>query len=216
MTVRWSIEPDKRDWLIAFVPGHSVWECIAAFEERYGIRLTVGQVKNFKQHFKVKSGTTGNRFKKGDVPFIKGKSWADFPNSRFSRDTCFKPGNVPWNGKLCPVGSESIRGGYVHVKVAPLPSGKKAHDNWKPRARVAWEKAYGPVPEGYKLIHLDHDRMNDGLGNLALVSNADWAVIRARKLEYHDAETFANACAIAKLTQGITSAEKRARKARRD
>ena len=88
MTVRWSIEPEKRDWLIAFVPGHSVWECIAAFEERYGIRLTVGQVKNFKQHFKVKSGTTGNQFKRGDVPFIKGKSWADFPGPKaFSQAT---------------------------------------------------------------------------------------------------------------------------------
>ena len=39
MTVRWSIEPEKRDWLVAFVPGHSVWECIAAFEERYGGEL---------------------------------------------------------------------------------------------------------------------------------------------------------------------------------
>jgi len=95
-----------------------------------------------------------------------------------------------------------------------LPSGKKAHDNWKPRARIAWEKEFGPVPEGHKLIHLDHDRMNDELGNLAVVSNADWAVIRAKKLDYHDAETFANACAIARLTQCITGAEKRARKAR--
>ena len=56
--------------------------------------------------------------------------------------------------------------------------------------------------------------MNDDLGNLALVSNADWAVIRGKKLDYHDAETFANACAIARLTQNITAAEKRARKAR--
>ena len=58
--------------------------------------------------------------------------------------------------------------------------------------------------------------MNDDLGNLALVSNADWAVIRAKKLGYHDAETFANACAIARLSQSIAAAERKSRKARRD
>jgi hypothetical protein len=32
--------------------------------------------------------------------------------------------------------------------------------------RVVWERHYGPVPEGYELHHIDHDRANWSVGNL--------------------------------------------------
>lgn len=45
------------------VPGHSHGEIADMFEDRFGIRLSVSQVKNAKKRFHVLSGTVGGRFK---------------------------------------------------------------------------------------------------------------------------------------------------------
>lgn len=55
--------------------------------------------------------------------------------------------------------------------------------NWMPYSRYLWEQAHGPVPEGYRVRHLDGDRLNDDIGNLALVSNADNARIATAKCD---------------------------------
>ena len=35
--------------------------------------------------------------------------------------------------------------------------------------KIVWEEVYGPVPAGYEIHHLDHDRMNWRLDNLIAV-----------------------------------------------
>ncbi len=38
--------------------------------------------------------------------------------------------------------------------------------------RLVWERANGPVPDGHDLHHLDHDKTNWRLDNLAVVERA--------------------------------------------
>lgn len=35
--------------------------------------------------------------------------------------------------------------------------------------RVEWERYYGPVPPGYDIHHLDHDKFNNDISNLQIV-----------------------------------------------
>lgn len=39
--------------------------------------------------------------------------------------------------------------------------------------RLVWEAAHGPIPPGYHVHHVDHDKFNNDLGNLECVSTKD-------------------------------------------
>lgn len=84
-----------------------------------------------------------------------------------SRRTQFKKGHR--GARQRPVGSERItaRDG-VRVKVAEP-------DVWVPKGRFVWEQAFGPMPEGYIVRHLDGDRQNFALDNLRPMSRAEHA-----------------------------------------
>lgn len=38
---------------------------------------------------------------------------------------------------------------------------------------IVWEAAYGPIPEGYQIHHIDHNKKNNDLDNLALLTVSD-------------------------------------------
>lgn len=38
---------------------------------------------------------------------------------------------------------------------------------------LAWEEANGPVPDGYVVHHIDHDKRNNALSNLRLMTHAE-------------------------------------------
>lgn len=43
----------------------------------------------------------------------------------------------------------------------------------QPIYRLVWEAFNGPIPEGYVIHHIDHDKLNDSLDNLMLMTNED-------------------------------------------
>lgn len=47
--------------------------------------------------------------------------------------------------------------------------------------RALWEKHYGPIPEGYHVHHLDHDRENNDISNYALLPASAHMRLHARK-----------------------------------
>lgn len=70
-----------------------------------------------------------------------------------------------------PIGSETFKSGYWWIKVAdnPLPknyTGDQRRENWQQKHRVIYEKAYGPIPDGYLVVFLDGNRNNFDLDNL--------------------------------------------------
>ena len=82
-------------------------------------------------------------------------------------------GSIPTN--KVPVGTVTIRtrhkrGGERRAWV------KVAEPNvWRERYRVVWEQAHGPAPRGMVIHHIDHDPLNDDIGNLMLMTRAEHA-----------------------------------------
>lgn len=64
-----------------------------------------------------------------------------------------------WRG-----GERSLKNGYVRVYVAP---GKRTLEH-----RAVWEAAYGTIPRGLHVHHIDGDKTNNRLDNLALAGNS--------------------------------------------
>ena len=179
------------------------------FEQMENLR----QVKNRKVMLGLRSGTTGGRFAPGDAPCNKGRTWSEWmpeESQRRSRATQYKTGNLPHN--TLPLGSERVTGdGYVEVKVSMRPSGRRAHDNWVPKARIEWEKANGrPVPDGCIVVFLDGNNRNFDPDNLALETRAEHAVISSRHLRYADQGSHDVAVAIARLKHTASMARKEA------
>lgn len=87
------------------------------------------------------------RFRKGNVPFNKGKHYK--PTG--SEKGWFKPGTLNGAARLkeLPVGSERVQGGVLLRKVS---EGQSRWMRWQPVHRMAWESVHGPVPAGHIVV----------------------------------------------------------------
>lgn len=74
-----------------------------------------------------------------------------------------------------PIGAEYTNAdGIVYIKVADnrgvynkrLPGGYADGGNWRKKAYHNWEKAYGSIPEGKRLVYLDSNKQNCDVSNL--------------------------------------------------
>lgn len=107
------------------------------------------------------------RFKKGQVPLNKGKKMSPDVYAKCS-GTMFKKGNQPHNHR--EVGSEYIdESGYTWVKIGEPRK-------WALKHRIIWERANGPIPEGYNVQFKNHDPSDIRLDNLYLISKTDQLV----------------------------------------
>lgn len=106
----------------------------------------------------------GNKgsFKKGNTPWNKGVK-----GIHLSPDSEFKAGenhtghkHVSWKG-----GVQKPKGDCAHLWAG---NGKR-----KRRPRVIYEKAFGPIPKGFVVIHKDGDKYNDSPDNLEAISRGD-------------------------------------------
>jgi len=74
--------------------------------------------------------------------------------------------------KLCEGDSGSVLGGNGHNMKRPW---------WIPLKEKVWTDAYGEIPEGYRIIHLDHNTENCELSNLALADARGLAIMGSHK-----------------------------------
>ena len=162
------VPDDKAEAFIKLIPGRSSVEISRLAKEQLGLEITPRQVRGWKKNHKTPSGFD-TRFRKGRTSDTKGRCWAEFMSPEAqerSRQNQFKKGNIPLNRK--EIGAIYPRAdGYLWIKVKDYSK----NENWTQYHRYIWEKANGPIPEGYKIIFLDGDRMNCKLENLMLVSD---------------------------------------------
>lgn len=139
----------------------------------------------------LRNGINRGLFKKGQTSFNKGKKWSEYMSKdgqKQSLKTCFKKGNIPSNA--VPIETEHIRYsknddlGFIYVKVC---NGKR-NKNWIPKHRLIYEKEYGPVPKGHKVIFADGNRNNFDINNLIMVSNAEELHLNKDGLRFNDKE----------------------------
>lgn len=119
------------------------------------------------------------------------------------RKGCFKKGHTPWNA------------GLKGIRLSPATEFKvgetigEQHPSWRGgeqkftndcvylysginkrvrRPKKVYEDAYGEVPKGWILYHLDGDRYNDDLDNLIAIPRAVLVKINAGRMNanYHE------------------------------
>lgn len=195
--------PDKVEWFRGFVPGHEEHEISAEHERIYGTPLSKNQINNAKCQFNVRSGTSGGSFKKGNVPWVKGRKWDEWmppEKQELVRSKHFKKGGAFNWSEIIPVGTERVRTtGYTDVKVADRPSVIGGRDNWQPKQRVVYEQHHGPIPEGWNVVFADGDKTNFDPENLVAAPRGLLGIMHKQNIPHCDRESFEVAVNIAKL-----------------
>lgn len=111
-------------------------------------------------------------FREGQAPPNKGKKLTDFMTPEGierSKKYRFKKGSLPHNTKQD--GAISIRKesgtdiSYKYIRISKAV--------WELYHRVVWERAHGPIPEGYIVVFKDGDQMNCELSNLKMITQAE-------------------------------------------
>ena len=154
--------PEKVEKLVRLYPDHSNKEIAEALDtSESAIQHRAHCLKLKKDKEWMRKMASKSCFKKGAVPFNKGKKWDEYmseESQRKSSRTCFKKGQTPANHK--PVGWErKTVEGYWEVKV-------QEPDVFKAKHRILWEKHYGPIPKGINIVFVDGNKENICIENL--------------------------------------------------
>lgn len=91
-----------------------------------------------------------------------------------------------------PVGSERDSKGYLLIKIAEP-------NVWIEKHRYIYEKEYGDIPKGHKIIFADGNKRNFELENLILVTDSEALLMNSNKLIFEDAELTKAGCLVAKI-----------------
>ncbi|MCL2707184.1 MAG: HNH endonuclease [Dehalococcoidia bacterium] len=185
----------------------------ALFADKFGVTIIPASLRHYRLRHGLQSSSNG-RFKKGHVPYTKGKKWDEFMSREGqaqSRATQFKKGHVAnigrrYNGApIYAVGTERARADFTFVKVAEP-------NVWREKRRVVWEAARGPVPVGRVIISLDGNVHNCDLSNLMLATKAQNIIINHRIGRGTNPEATIASVHLAGLLAGISKAEKAKRR----
>jgi hypothetical protein len=211
---------EQLDFLREVIPGRSLSEVNDLYEERFGARLTRAALCGLRTKLGVYCGVNAGRFRKGQEPPNKGKTWDEMGISQESRErmlrTSFKCGQLPHNTRpLLDVRTVGNMGGETREIHVGLNRRKRANDQWIPLAQFNWMQANGrDWPEGHRALHIDHDPLNDDADNIEPVPTELWPLVMGAvpgQLEWHDRETLRAAILYARLTRARVDAERRAR-----
>ena len=197
------LNEEQHQFLLDNYKGIGNKELTTLINNKFNTTFKISQIKHYKHNRHLDSGITG-RFEKGQKSWNKGKTWAEFmtPEGQAnSRKTWYKKGNNPAN--MDKVGTEKWKSshsnrddeGFLYVKVQD----KHGRFNWKQKHRLLWEKHYGEIPKGYKVIFKDGNRHNITLDNLALVSNSEMLILNRRDLIFSDKDLTETGIVIAQL-----------------
>lgn len=175
------------EFLKEVTPGKTYKEITELFNNKFNLGTTAEIIKSLLSRKKIHTGTRGCLYKKGSIPWNKGKKGYMGANK-----TSFKPGNIPANWK--PVGSERIdTEGYTLIKIAEP---KK----WALKHRIIWEEFHKKkVPRGSVIFFADGDRSNLSIENLICVTREELKVLNKCKLINSIAELTKTGLNIAKI-----------------
>jgi hypothetical protein len=188
------------NYLRKIAPGTPRKTILKMFNKKFGFHISSSALYSLCGKYKIRNGINSGiayGFKKGHVPFNKGKKGCCAPGSEKG---WFKKGHRPAGWK--PVGSERVTvDGYVEVKISDIttPIAEKRQRNWKMKHVIIWEKANGQVPKGHIVIFLDGNKLNFALNNLMMLSRQVHAVMCHMNWYTNDMETTKANCIMAQI-----------------
>lgn len=139
------------------------YELVVAINDTFNTNVTLSAVKNFKYRNRL-LGAKPRGGRKGRKPWNTGLKKGDERLKNMEK-TWFKKGSRP--PQELPVGSETLKDGFVFVKIE--------NGIWKRKSHIVWENHYGtPVPKKHMIIHADGNQLNNDIDNLVMI---DWAVL---------------------------------------
>lgn len=184
------------------VKGITLKELTNRFNKEFNMNVNESAIANLKVKYDLQSGIVGGRFEKGQVSWNKGKKMSSDQYKKCAA-TMFRKGNVPANRR--PIGSERIdKNGYILIKIQ---DGHKSK-NWIRKHRYLYEKAYGKIPKGYRVIFADGNNRNFDLDNLVLISNAEELIMNRNKLFKQDKDLTKAGVTVAKLLDKVNKRKK--------
>lgn len=127
------------------------------FNERFQRKVSPNAIRKICSRYGFYSDYQGG-FRKGQNAWENGQPVVITPRNGF------KPGHLSVVKKN--LGTERKVAGVVWVKVADP-------DVWVSRAEYVWQQHYGEVPADKVLWHIDGNRENDAVDNLALLSRLE-------------------------------------------
>ncbi len=171
---RWTEE--ELNYLKHITPGHHHKEIHELVNKKFGLNLTLDQIKGTIKRHNLKTGFTG-QFKKGNKPHNKGLKGIC---AKGCEKTWFKKGITPINHR--PIGSERVSvDGYTEVKVSEP-------NKWRLKHQLVYESSKGKIPKGYAVIFGDGDKSNFDIDNLILVSRHQLLTLNRNNLIQDDTE----------------------------
>lgn len=207
--------PEIKRFIAENVAGVKNKDLTRMVNEKFGTNISENSIASYKNKHGLKSGLdfysfcrkkgdppNATSWKKGHISHNKGKKGLKNPGSEKG---WFKKGTTPKNWR--PVGTERVRGdGYVWIKVAEP-------NKWRQKQRVVWEEAFGPIPQGMKIIYKDKNRQNVTLENMMLVTDAQMAILHGYGMYKQQPELTEAGVGVAKLLDAINKANDKVREA---
>ena len=164
--VKRKIKEKEKTFIDSHYKGVSTSKMVELLYKETGTKVGKTTIVDYYKKMGYQSGVNGE-FQKGYVGLSE-------ETKNKIKLTQFKNNHVPPN-KL-PTGTSTIRSdGYKWIKVK---------DGWKCEHNIVWEKAYGKIPKGYRVLHLDRNRLNNNIDNLILMSDSENVTINGLGLTY--------------------------------
>ncbi|MDR2385833.1 MAG: HNH endonuclease [Tannerella sp.] len=148
----------------------------ALYRKANALRLEKSQAFKIEQGKRIASKNHNflkNSFKKGNIPFSKGKKAAEIYSREAiekMRETQFQKGHKPYQTKYD--GAITVRTGKwgKKYKVIRLSAGK-----WEVLSRYLWKQHHGAIPEGYNIVFRDGNPLNCVIENLECIPGKELA-----------------------------------------
>ncbi|SFU36937.1 HNH endonuclease [Butyrivibrio sp. INlla21] len=165
-------------------------ELTREFNSRFGTSIKINTI-NVRCLQRGWSASNDGRFKQGGVPWQKTKGGREEYVSKLKggNSTSFKKGQVPHN--TMPIGAERIssKGEYVI----------KTENGWKSKRQLVWEKHYGEIPKGMRVVSVIGDKNDANLNNLRLIDNDTQTLLMANRWHKSGSDIFDAGVTYAKL-----------------